>query len=423
MEELLFLSHRIPFPPNKGDKIRSYHLLSHLAKRFVVHVGTFVDDEADWQHVDQLSRICPGGEVHALPLTRPRALIRSLGGLLTGEALTVPYYRDRRMHRWVDALLTRRPIQRAMIFSSPMAQYLETHRLLRVADLVDVDSAKWVQYADSAKDPARRWLYRREGRRLLAYEKHIAATFDQSYFVSAAEAALFCQLAPDVSSRVRSFSNGVDADYFSPEPPFDSPFDECERAIVFTGAMDYWPNVDAVTWFTESALPSIRKQHPGAVFYIVGSRPTAAVSALARLDGVRVTGTVPDVRPYLAHAAVVVAPLRVARGIQNKVLEAMAMGRAVVATPEAFEGIDAVVQQEIVVEAADGSAFADAVSRELLSPNIGMGQAARERVVSHYAWPVHLSSIIDALDPPDTGESAAAGEPAMVRRSAHGLAA
>lgn len=398
MDEVLFLSHRIPYPPNKGDKIRSYHLLSHLAKRFVVHVGTFVDDEADWCHVERLSQLCPGGEILVLPLNRRWALVRSLTGFLTGEPLTVPYYRDRRMSRWVDDLLRRRPVHRSVIFSSPVAQYLSTHSLHRVADLVDVDSEKWRQYAESAHDPLRRWLYRRESACLLAFEQRVATTFDSTFFVSAAEAALFRQLAPESSARVTHFSNGVDAEFFSADRVFERPFPIGERALVFTGAMDYWPNVDAVTWFADAVFPAIRAVHPDVTFYIVGSRPTSAVQALAQRDGVRVTGTVPDVRPYLAHSAAVVAPLRVARGIQNKVLEAMAMGRVVVATPEAYEGLEAEVGRELVVEAADPHGFAAAVVRELESPQVGMGAAARERVVSHYSWPAHLSSIVEALE-------------------------
>ena len=408
MQELLFLSHRIPYPPNKGDKIRSFHLLRHLARRFVVHVGTFVDDEDDWQHVAALKAHCNGGEVLVLPLRKRPATLRSLTGLLTGEALSLPYYRDTALRHWVDELLARRPVRRAMVFSSPMAQYLERHRVLRVADIVDVDSDKWMQYAAKARWPAR-WIYAREGRRLLDYERHVASTFDASYFVSSAEAALFHRLAPESVDRVSHFENGVDTLYFSPDAVHADPFASSDEALVFTGAMDYWPNVDAVTWFAQEALPAIRRERPGAVFYIVGSRPTPAVQALATMNGVRVTGTVPDVRPYLAFARAVVAPLRIARGVQNKVLEAMAMARPTVVTPQALEGIDARPGHDLVLAPEDGPGFARTVLDLLARGDDGIGRSGRDRVVARYGWEANLDPVARVLmrDNTSTGNASA----------------
>jgi sugar transferase (PEP-CTERM/EpsH1 system associated) len=176
-----------------------------------------------------------------------------------------------------------------------------------------------------------------------------------------------------------------------------SPFAEAEEAIVFTGAMDYWPNVDAVVWFANEALPAIRRARPGAVFYIVGSRPTPAVQALAAIDGVRVTGTVPDVRPYLAHSAAVVAPLRIARGVQNKVLEAMAMGRPTVVTPQALEGIDAQPGRDLLLAPEDGPGFATTVLGLLGTDDGRVGRAARERVVARYGWDANLEPVAKVL--------------------------
>lgn len=409
MQELLFLSHRIPYPPNKGDKIRSFHLLRHLARRFVVHVGTFIDDEDDWQYVEALKAQCNGGEVLVRPLRKRPATARSLIGLATGEALSLPYYRDATLRRWVDDLLARRPVRRAVVFSSPMAQYLERHAILRVADIVDVDSDKWTQYAAKARWPTR-WIYAREGRRLLDYERHVAATFDASYFVSPAEAALFHRLAPESVSRVSHFENGVDTIQFSPDVTHADPFADGEEALVFTGAMDYWPNVDAVTWFAQEAFPAIRRERPHTVFYVVGSRPTPAVQALAAIDGVRVTGTVPDVRPYLAFARVVVAPLRIARGVQNKVLEAMAMARPTVVTPQALEGIDAQPGRDLVLGPEDGSGFARTVLDLLASDDGTIGRVARERVESRYGWDANLEPVARILmrdiEVPGTGRAA-----------------
>lgn len=416
MQELLFLSHRIPYPPNKGDKIRSFHLLRHLARRFVVHVGTFIDDDDDWQHVDALKAQCNGGEVFVRPLRKRPATARSLIGLATGEALSLPYYRDAPLRRWVDDLLARRPVRRAVVFSSPMAQYLERHAILRVADIVDVDSDKWTQYATKARWPTR-WIYAREGRRLLDYERHVAATFDASYFVSPAEAALFHRLAPESVSRVSHFGNGVDTIYFSPDGTHADPFADGEDALVFTGAMDYWPNVDAVTWFAQEALPAIRRERPRAVFYIVGSRPTPAVQALATLDGVRVTGTVPDVRPYLAFSRAVVAPLRIARGVQNKVLEAMAMARPTVVTPQALEGIDAQPGRDLVLGPEDGPGFARTVLDLLAGDDGTIGRVARERVVSRYGWDANLEPVARVLmreiEAPGAGRAASRAVPSI----------
>ncbi|MCW5626672.1 MAG: TIGR03087 family PEP-CTERM/XrtA system glycosyltransferase [Burkholderiales bacterium] len=393
MTELLFLSHRIPYPPNKGDKIRSYHLLKHLARHHTVHLGTFVDDDDDWRHRETVERLC--GECCLRPLARRSATLRSLGGLLTGQALSLPFYADAELHRWVRQLAESRPLAGVVVYSSAMAQYAEGLSTRRVADFVDVDSDKWRQYADKTSGP-KRWIYRREANRLARWEARIAADFDATFLVSAAEATLMRRIAPAAAKRIHHFDNGVDAEYFSPERDYENPFPPGEMSIVFTGAMDYWPNVDAVTWMVNEVLPGIRARHPEAVFTIVGSRPTDAVRALATQAGVRVTGSVPDVRPFLAHADVAVAPLRIARGVQNKVLEAMAMARSVVVTPQALEGIDATAPHEVRV-AASASAFGVAVTDLLDTPAPALGIAARRRIVDRYHWDACLAPVDAAL--------------------------
>ncbi len=391
MEELLYLVHRIPYPPNKGDKIRSYHLLKHLARRYRVHLGAFVDDADDWAHAEAV-RALAGGEVCLLPLTPRLATLRSLSGFLTGAPLTLPYYRDRRMRRWVDAMLAQRRIGRALVYSSAMAQYLMARGdVRRVIDFVDIDSDKWRQYADKKAWPVR-WVYRREAARLLAYEHAVARRFDASAFVSEAEAALFRQLAPDCADKVSGLSNGVDTDYFSPERHYANPFPAAAAALVFTGAMDYWANIDAVTWFASEVFGAVRAQVPQACFCIVGARPTPAVKALAAIPGVTVTGAVPDVRPYLAHARLVVAPLRIARGIQNKVLEAMAMARPAVVSAEALEGIAAEVGVELAL-ARDSEEFRRHCLALLRGQGGPSGAAARRRVVADFSWQHHLAGL------------------------------
>lgn len=390
MNELIFLVHRIPYPPNKGDKIRSHHLLRHLSKHFKVHLGAFVDDPYDWKYAQALSDMVTGS-VKLLPLDPRWAKLRSLEGLLTGEPLTLPYYRNAEMKNWVKNLIAERPIHQAVIFSSAMAQYLEPYpELDRIVDFVDIDSDKWRQYAGQKSWPMS-WVYRREARTLFDYERRIAHHFNASTFVSRAEAELFQQQAPECSERVSYYNNGVNLDYFSPAQEYVTPYAAQERVLVFTGAMDYWANVDAVGWFSREVFPSLSSQFPDLRFYIVGSRPTAEVQALAG-NGIIVTGSVPDVRPYIAYAEISVAPLRIARGIQNKVLEAMAMAKSIVVSPQALEGISAETGSELLL-AEDASAFITQITKLLSRPDPALGQAARRRVELSYSWSTSLQRV------------------------------
>jgi len=392
-EWLLFLAHRIPFPPNKGDKIRSFHLLRHLNARYEIHLGAFVDDPADWQYRDALQPYC--ASLRLLPLHSRRARLASLGGLLTGEALTLPYYRSRELKRWATGLAASGTVTRGLAFSSAMAQFMPENLARRVLDMVDVDSDKWTQYAPTQRWPLS-WVYAREGRRLAEWEARAACDFDATLLVSSDEAALLQQRVPLARHKIGAFENGVDADYFSPLRDYPDPYPAGVQGVVFTGAMDYWPNVDAVTWFAERIFPAIRDAVPGAQFTIVGSRPGEAVRALARQPGVVVTGGVPDVRPYLAHAACAVAPLRIARGVQNKVLEAMAMARPVVASAQAAEGIRAEAGRDFI-PAQDEAGFARAVIARLQAP--AAVAAARDCILTHYDWTRNLSAIDGLFEP------------------------
>jgi polysaccharide biosynthesis protein PslH len=393
---LLFLTHRLPYPPNKGDKVRSYHLLRHLATRHRVFLGTFVDDPDDEQHLPTVQALC--ADMHAARLHPTRARIGSLTGLLRNEPLTLSYYRDDGLARWVDGLRAQQAIDAVLVFSSSMAQYVTQFAGPRLIDFVDVDSAKWTDYAPAHRWPLS-WLYRREGLQLLAYEREVASQAQQSFFCTEKETEMFRALAPESAGTVSVLCNGVDADFFRPDAQRASPFAEGEIPIVFTGAMDYWPNVDAVTWFVKDMLPALRQQWPRVKFSIVGRSPTPAVRALAA-DDVVVTGTVPDVRPYLQHAAVVVAPLRLARGIQNKILEAMAMARPVVAASTCVQAIDA-HDGEHLLAADEANDYVKAVSDLLRQPTraASIGAAGRACVLAGYDWDARLSSIDHFLDP------------------------
>jgi sugar transferase (PEP-CTERM/EpsH1 system associated) len=403
VRDLLFLAHRIPFPPDKGDKIRSWQMFCYLATRYRVHLGCFIDDPWDWRYEAELRAQC--GQCWIGGLDKRSAKLRSLAGLARGEALTLGYYRDRALARWVRALVAERGVERVFAYSSSMAQYVLAPwagRARRVFDFVDVDSDKWAQYAEGRAFPAT-WFYGREARRLLAFERAAAARSDATLFVSEAEAALFRRLAPEAADRVHALRNGVDFGFFNPDASYPNPFPEGVRAIVFTGAMDYWANADAVAWFTRDVLPLVRRDRPDATFWIVGANPAPEVRALAAVPGVTVTGRVPDVRPYLAHAALVAAPLRLARGIQNKVLEAMAMAKIVVATPQAAEGIDATPGRDLLV--ADGDAALAAATRSALDDANGeagraIGARARALIVAEYGWESALAGLADVLEPP-----------------------
>lgn len=392
--KLLYLVHRIPYPPNKGDKIRSFNLLRHLAETFEIHLGAFVDDAEDMRHQALLAPFC--SEIHLVPINPMHAKIKSLRGLLSGKPLTLPYYASKTMASWVNHKLADPAMERVLVFSSAMAQFVlhDTHaEKRRVVDFVDVDSDKWRQYATTVAQPMR-WLYQREAKRLLCFENRVAKAFDASVFVSAREAGLFRELAPRAAEKVHHANNGVDFDFFDPSIELPNPYPEGSANIVFTGAMDYWPNVDAVVWFARDILPLVQAQRSDARFVIVGANPSREVQALAERSGVTVTGRVDDIRPYVKHASVAVAPLRLARGVQNKVLEAMALARPTVVTTAGLEGIEAVDGQEVVL-ANDPETFAVAVLDLMGDPDhaAAMGRAGRDRIEQDFHWTCHMDRI------------------------------
>ncbi len=274
-----------------------------------------------------------------------------------------------------------------------MAPYvMDAAGLRRVLDMVDIDSEKWRAYAAASRWPAR-LVWAREARTLLALERHAAARCEHTLLVSEPEAERFLSLAPESRDRIGWIENGVDLERFAPGE-FSNPYAPGGPVLVFTGTMDYRPNVEAVAWFARAVMPLLRAEGRALRFAIVGANPVPAVRALAATD-ILVTGRVADVRPYLAHAALALAPLRIGRGIQNKVLEAMAMGRPVVASPEAFQGVRARPGVELLV--ADGAeAFAARVGEVLAGGYSDLGAAARAAMLRGYAWPQVLRGL-DAL--------------------------
>ncbi|NOT16328.1 MAG: TIGR03087 family PEP-CTERM/XrtA system glycosyltransferase [Methylotenera sp.] len=391
MQDLLFLAHRIPYPPNKGDKIRSYHFLKYLSEHFNVHLGTFVDDPNDNEYTHVLDKLCTTTFYQNInPLF---SKFKCLKGLLTGEPLSLPYYNNIAMQEWVNSTIKKYSINKVLVFSSVMAKFVQYHDVDMIVDFVDVDSDKWRQYAESKKFLSA-WIYQRESNYLLRYEKHIAQQSKLSFFVSKQESDLFKSLAPEAVSKITYVNNGVNIDYFSPENSYISPYPECIDAIVFTGAMDYWANVDAVKWFADHVFSEISCNFPALKFYIVGSKPSKEVLALTSASIV-VTGAVDDVRPYIAHAKLAVAPLRIARGIQNKVLEAMAMGKPVIATSAAMEGI-AYTEKQAVFVADDPKIMAHLLT-DSLSHYPSTAHNNRQFVTEWFSWEQNCNHLIKLI--------------------------
>lgn len=397
MGNLLYLVHRLPYPPNKGDKVRSYHLLRHLQKNHRVFLGTFVDSVEDRPFVPEVRRLCP--DSHIEPMYPLGTFVRRVTGMLFGKSLTVATFTSRRMQEWVDRVLEQYPIDACIVVSSSMAIYLADKPEARplLMDVVDVDSAKWGRFALVRPWPMS-WIFAREARLLRRHEIAMARLSMGSFFVTDRESALFQKMAPDVAAKVQTMGNGVDGAYFAPQPASDSPFAQGERTVVFVGTMDYWPNVDAASWFARQVLPLLRNDWPDLVFHVVGRSPSAAVRAL-RSREVKVSGEVPDVRPFLRHADVVVAPMRVSPGLPNKILEAMSCGQPVVISKECAEVLCA--GEDAGLLSADlATDFVQQINRLLSSKDFkaSMGKRARNFVAENFRWDEQMA-ILDRYLP------------------------
>jgi sugar transferase (PEP-CTERM/EpsH1 system associated) len=394
---VVFLCQRVPWPPDRGDRITTWHFLQHLLARGAeVRVGCFLEEDRDHQAVEFLNSRC--AEVVAPRLSRKVRKLTSMRGLLTGEALTVPFFRHgeltRAMDRWCAT-----PPDLVYVYSSSMAQYvLGRDARAKVMQFAELDSDKWRQYAAVA-GPLGRWIYGREARRLLAFEDRVAREFDRSFVVSEVEKDLFEERIPGVEPDV--LPNGVDVEHFATQGDAE----RHPRTAVFTGVMDYEPNVDGVCWFVETCWPTLRQRFPDAQLLVVGSKPIPKVQALGGRDGITVTGRVETTPPYFDRSSVAIAPLRLARGVQNKVLEAMAMSLPTVASPQASQGLgDDVPAQSLCV--ADGAEETIAgVTRWFADPELARrdGAAAGEWVRRTWRWErmyERLDQILAQLDVP-----------------------
>ncbi|WP_454760915.1 TIGR03087 family PEP-CTERM/XrtA system glycosyltransferase [Caulobacter segnis] len=403
MAKILFLSHRAPFPPDKGDKIRAFHMLRHLARHHEVWFGAGADDVGASQRPDVTD--FPFRDACIAPLGPFRRGWNMVGGLAAGAPLSVSRFRHRRLERWIQHVLTDVRPDVVFIYSSAMAQYVigRTAPGTRlIIDFVDADAEKWRAYAAAARFPMTA-VFAREARRLTMFERRALDAAEAGIVISDTERRLLSAQIPSGAGKLRVLSNGVDLDYFSPAPGRGD-----GRSIVFCGRMDYQANADGAAWFAREVFPKVLASRPDATFRIVGACPTPAVRALGALPGVEVTGATPDVRPYLREAAVVVAPLRIARGIQNKVLEAMASARPIVVTPAALDGIDAADDYEVLV-GADADGFARAVLDVLTGRTMPwLGENGRRFVELRHQWSTQLLALDRLIDNEDDRLSAEA---------------
>lgn len=409
---ILFFSHRTPYPPHKGTQVRPYNMLSALAARgHRVHLLAFADENDSPMAQTELGRIC--ASVELVPLNPLQSKLNAIAALPTKRSLSLAYFGSSRMHQAVRELVRLHGIQAMIAFSSTMAQYVPNDfRKHSIADMTDVDSAKWSHYATTNSFP-KSWIYKIEGKRLRNYEYEIVKNFAYTTLVTHREIELLTDLDEETRrTRVVALTNGVDLKQFRPGaftsfaqeslPPNEQRFltDPTAPRIVFTGAMDYYPNVDAVCYFAQEIFPKIRQALPNAQFLIVGSGPTQAVLQLKTMPGVIVTGRVHDVRPYLAAATVCVIPLRIARGIQNKALEAMASGRAIIATPEVVAGIGNVRHEEHLLIAQSADELVAAVLRSISDDELRnrLEQQGRAFVEREYDWKPLMERLAEMVE-------------------------
>ena len=412
MKRLLFIAHRLPYPPDKGERVRAFHELKALSRHFRITLASLARGDPDVCAAAELRECCEkvitgsaGGNL---------GLLRGAVSLCAGKSVTEGYFRDRGLLRTLLQEAQREPFDLVFAYSSstlPYALALPAHA--RVMDLVDVDSAKWAGYAHAAWWP-KSVLYRMEARGVGALERRAVETCDAVLLVSEAEVAALSL----TNGKVAAIGNGVDTNFFKP----DGSVPQQAPALVFTGTMDYRPNVEGVCWFVREVWPELKSRVPALTFTIVGRDPTPEVLRLTGTPGITVTGTVKDVRPYLASASVAVVPLRIARGIQNKILEAMAMGRAVVGSSPALEGLDVNIGEEVLrAESPDEwvaavlGLLSDSGRRERL------GQAARTRVVSDYSWASRMMPLVSLCTALAGASEPAREAPRQTDRDAAGL--
>ncbi|MEW5766883.1 MAG: TIGR03087 family PEP-CTERM/XrtA system glycosyltransferase [bacterium] len=386
---ILFLSHRLPYPPNKGSTLRSFNIIRHLAREHRISLLCPILSEAESKNVAGLTPYCD--DIGVANVGGWSAKFRLGSALLSGKSLTVAHFYSPRLSKMVKTKIDKERFDLIMIHSSSMIEYIKDIKgIPKVVDLCDVDSDKWRQYAEWSRPPLS-LIYRWEAGRLRRYEAETAASFDYLTFISKQEEEVFASFASHPAIEI--IPNGVDSDYFQP-PAVEARTEYDPHALIFTGVMDYLPNVDGVTYFAREIFPLVKSRLPRARFFVVGSSPAKSVKALAKIEGVVVTGGVPDVRPYLINSAVSCVSLRMARGVQNKILEAMACGTPVVTTSKAFEGLDALPPQSVRL-ADTPSEFAQQVVKIMTDRQLRakLSVEGQRLVKERYNWDTLLSKL------------------------------
>lgn len=396
---VLMLTHRMPYPPDRGDRIRSYHMLKLLAKHYDVAIACTSEEPAWLQHHQLLATIA--NQVSIQPIQSSSAKYRALLALAKGKAITPTVFYRQALADTILQWHEQEPFDTVFTFCTGMIEYarllthpnrkLQTPAPRHVIDLVDVDSIKWEAYAKTTWSPMR-YIYGREGRLLRKIESGSQDNFDALLAVSEAETAAYREHVGD-HANLHAIGNGVDLNYFKPQE------DSTTHDMCFVGVLDYKPNADSICWFVQNVLPLVRKKVTDARLLIVGRNPTQRIEELGKQPGVVVVGSVPDVRTYIAQSAVVIAPLQIARGVQNKVLEAMASQRLVVCSTAAAEGIDGEDGKHLLV-ANDPQQWATHVEKGL--NNVALRQriaaAARQQIEDAYSWDSRLEPMLKLIE-------------------------
>ena len=362
--KILYLAHRIPYPPNKGEKIRCFHQLQFLSARHSIDLFCFADSAKEAEGSQALKAFCR--HVHVETLLPRTGYLRLARGLFADLPASVAYYDSLAMHAAVQEAVRTGDYDLIFVYCSSMAQFVPlSAQVPKVIDFVDADSSKWTQYSRCSAFPLS-WLYAREGAALARYEKRTAEAFELSLVTTPQEAL---DLGGGGCSSVEVVGNGVSAPPALDSQNLPTEIRQLQPYVLFVGTMNYRPNADAVSYFAKEIFPLLRQSHPGLQFLIVGRSPTPEVRRLGRLPGVVVTGSVCDVHGYLAGAAVAVAPFRIAQGVQNKVLEALVAGVPVVLTSRPARAFSSPAADLLIV-ADTPAAFADAVRAALDKPEL-----------------------------------------------------
>jgi sugar transferase (PEP-CTERM/EpsH1 system associated) len=376
--KILFVSHRFPYPPDSGSKIRAFNMIRHLHSAHDVTVASMARSEGEAEAGRGLAAYCTRYEMARV--RTPLQIVRMVASLRGSSTASSAYFHSPDLAGAIRTLLARDPADLIIVHSSSVAHYVaHVKGTIKLLDFCDMDSQKWLAYSNFKPFPLN-LCYRLEGAKLEAEERRLAGAFDVCTVATQGELKTLAGYGTRVCADW--FPNGVDINYFSPSA---EPYDP--DVISFVGRMDYYPNQRCVLDFCRQTLPRIRQRRPEAKFLIVGADPGAAIRRLARSPGITVTGSVPDVRPYLLRSAAMVAPLEIARGTQNKILEAMSAGVPVVTSSVAAGGVDAIPGCHFLV--ADSPSEVAAATLELMENprrREEFAQAGRARVLSHHTW-------------------------------------